>query len=633
MTWLPRITLILFVIVLTNWVMVSTIGHSLLGGDLFTLFFIIFLVLFVLTLFRPLMRKVLWRVRHRLLVTFFLIGVLPIMLISAIVALGFYMMVGATANYLSQAELNRRLDQVQTTARFLSQNLADAGSRISPEAVPERVLIRSGNRTIAKPGPIAQFPSWSTPGFKGVVRTSAREYFMAAHVEVQGQPRVDVFAYAPLDDRILSEFLPGVGSVRIFRLRDIGATADDVGEIDLTQLRPVLDSANIVPAPPSRGFWDLPPFAGWPLIVRELDTGRTDDHGVNVTARPSTVVSQLLSPLGELARPVVISFFFIVALLVGVELVAAVCSVQLARSLTQTVHDLYTGTKRVEIGDFSYRIPVRTTDQLSDLATSFNGMTGRIEQLIVEVKEKEKLEAELEIARQVQAQLFPKEVPKLKTLELFGMCNPARVVSGDYYDFIPLAGGSTAVVIGDISGKGISAALLMASLQSSLHAQLTMGGKGEVSTATLVARLNRQLYENTPPEKYATFYCAVYDDESSRLLYTNAGHLAPMIVRGTDIIRLESNGMVVGMFPDFAYEQSVVELERGDLFAAFTDGITESENAQGEQFGEERLADLLIRYRERPLDEIAGLVTGEIRDWASDLDNQDDTTILLARRL
>src|SRR5262245_14108827 len=101
-----------------------------------------------------------------------------------------------------------------------------------------------------------------------------------------------------------------------------------------------------------------------------------------------------------------------------------------------------------------------------------------------------------------------------------------------------------------MSGKGISAALLMASVQSSLHAQLSLGKNGGISTATLVARLNRQLYESTPPEKYATFYCGLYDDQSSLLAYTNAGHLAPILLRSKDVIRLESNGMVVGVFPE-----------------------------------------------------------------------------------
>jgi sigma-B regulation protein RsbU (phosphoserine phosphatase) len=206
-------------------------------------------------------------------------------------------------------------------------------------------------------------------------------------------------------------------------------------------------------------------------------------------------------------------------------------------------------------------------------------------------------------------------VPKLQTLELTGVCDPARVVSGDYYDFIQLDQQSTALVIGDISGKGISAA-----------------SNGALSTALLVSRLNQQLYENTPPEKYATFYCAIYDDHSGHLTYTNAGHLAPILIRNGNIIRLDSNGMAVGLFPDFSYEQSVIQLQTGDLLMAFTDGVTEAENKQGEQFGEERLIDLLILHRDKPLADIVRIVTNAVTDWGGD-DSQDDTTILLARRI
>jgi phosphoserine phosphatase RsbU/P len=221
------------------------------------------------------------------------------------------------------------------------------------------------------------------------------------------------------------------------------------------------------------------------------------------------------------------------------------------------------------------------------------------------------------------------------------MCKPARVVSGDYYDFVRVGPQWTAIAIGDISGKGISAALLMASVQSSLHAQLaaingsTPGAMGAVapSTSTLVTRLNRQLYESTTPEKYATFYCAVYDDYTGRLAYTNAGHLPPILVRNGKASRLEVNGMVVGIMPDTSYSQNIIDLQSGDLLAAFTDGITESENANSEQFGEERLAALLIENAEKQLDEIVEIVTRSVRLWARNLEDQDDTTMLLARRL
>jgi sigma-B regulation protein RsbU (phosphoserine phosphatase) len=265
-------------------------------------------------------------------------------------------------------------------------------------------------------------------------------------------------------------------------------------------------------------------------------------------------------------------------------------------------------------------------------------MTGRVQQLIVEVGEKKKLESELEIARRVQLQLFPKSLPKLSTLEVAALCVPSRFVSGDYYDYVPLTSSRLALALGDVSGKGISAALVMASLQSALHAQLGHAradgsANPAVSTAALVGRLSEQLYENTPPEKYATFFLSTYDDRAGTLLYTNAGHLPPLLIRGRETIRLDVGGTVIGLLPIFSYDQETVELQPGDLLAVFTDGVTEAEDASGEQFGDERLADLLMEHKDEPLEEIVQIVTGRVRAWAHDPDNADDTTILLARRV
>lgn len=392
--------------------------------------------------------------------------------------------------------------------------------------------------------------------------------------------------------------------------------------------------------PPARGFWDLP--LGWiSLVPVKAADGKPGTLLMTLQSRPSRIVPRLFGSLSALGNFVAIALIFVGGLFLVVEIVSFMISMRLTRTITRSVHDLYLGTKHVANADFSHRIPIRTKDQLSELAASFNGMTEQIQQLILEVKEKEKLESELEIAREVQAQLFPKGVPHLKTLELAGVCNPARTVSGDYYDFVPVDSRWTAIVIGDIAGKGISAALLMASVQSALHAQLAaldsvktqIPSPSGPSTATIVARLNRQLYESTSPEKYATFYCAVYDDDSGALSYTNAGHLPPILVRDGKASRLEVNGMVVGVMPEVSYDQIALQLQPGDLLAAFTDGITESENAQEEQFGEDRLAKLLIENAARPLEEIVEIVTRTVREWAYDLENQDDTTMLLARRL
>jgi sigma-B regulation protein RsbU (phosphoserine phosphatase) len=453
---------------------------------------------------------------------------------------------------------------------------------------------------------------------------------IAAHAIPEDGKSPGLFAVQPIDEHFLAGLLPNLASVSVIEGETLRFRIGSRGENPNRKV--VMDSENVSPAPPARGFWDADLESGAPLTFRRLESGEEDAGALIVFSHPAVILKHIFSTLGPVAIFLELVMAIIAATFLLVEIIAVVASVRLARTLTGTVHELYQGTKKVESGDFAHRIPVRANDQLSELASSFNGMTARIETLIAEVKEKEKLESELEIARQVQAQLFPKEVPKLTTLELAGVCNPARVVSGDYYDFIPIKSRGAAVVIGDISGKGISAALLMAAVQASLHAQLSMAGE-DVSTSALVTRLNRQLYDNTPPEKYATFYCAVYDDKSSRLSYTNAGHLAPILIRANEVQRLESNGTVVGIFPEYPFEQCDVSLQPGDLLAAFTDGITESENVQEEQFGEGRLIELLKRDSKRPLEEIIQNIMNAVGNWAHDPSMRDDITILLARKL
>jgi sigma-B regulation protein RsbU (phosphoserine phosphatase) len=619
---IQRINLILFAIVVANWAISSVTGYSLIGSDLFVICFLAFLVVLAVLCLRPLTRRLLWRVRNRLFVTYFLIGLLPVALLVTFVVLGFYLVLGQTANYLVHSEINRRLDQTYVSAEKLAEDYL-AGRETAGQA-GDAVLVRIDKRT-------KEFPSWSKPGFKGVVVNASGDQFFAAHAELKrGSRDIEVFVSRRIDNHVLADLMSGLASIMILSGDNVKV---QIGKFDTENARFPLNSEDVTPAPAPVGIWDVPVESATPLSVRSLEDGRSSDEALILETRSSAILTRLFSTLGSFARILAAALLAVAVSFLAVEFIAILFSARLTRTLTRAVHDLYIGTKRVEAGDLAHQIPVRKKDQLGELAGSFNSMTAQISRLIAEVKEKEKLQAELEIARQVQAQLFPKEVPKLRTLELTGVCNPARIVSGDYYDFVPFDSRSTALVIGDISGKGISAALLMASLQSSLHAQLTIGANGGVSTSAIVSRLNRQFYENSPPEKYATFYCGVYDDEQGKLLYTNAGHLAPILVRRGTVLRLESNGMAVGMFPDFPFEQTSLDLQRGDLLIAFTDGITESENAKGEQFGEERLTELLIHTSDQPLDDIVRTVTDAVRNWASDPDNQDDTTILLARRL
>ncbi len=338
-----------------------------------------------------------------------------------------------------------------------------------------------------------------------------------------------------------------------------------------------------------------------------------------------------------------------------IELLALVIGTTLTRTITGAVAQLYRATQHIDRGDFSHRIPVKSSDQLAQLAISFNSMTASIEKLIIEQKEKQRMENELVIAQEVQAQLFPREIRQLKSLEVHGFCRPARTVSGDYYDFLTVNTDKMILAAGDVSGKGISAALLMATIHSAVRAYSMEGipllsepvavgaaaGSGmmiaagvegvEVSPGALLALLNHQLYESTPQEKYATLFLASYDGPSRKLTYSNGGHLPPIII-GEDgaLRRLDQGGTVVGLFDNLAFDEASLHLKPGDIFIAYSDGITEPENDFGE-FGEKRLVEVIRQNRDLPLDEITQLVTSAVDDWIGDKEQPDDITLVLAR--
>ena len=203
---------------------------------------------------------------------------------------------------------------------------------------------------------------------------------------------------------------------------------------------------------------------------------------------------------------------------------------------------------------------------------------------------------------------------------------------------------NVAIAIGDVAGKGISAALLMATVQSSFSAQLRGslelaagagqdGTRASVSTSRVVSHLNQQLYADTTPEKYATFFLGVYEKSSGTLTYTNAGHLPPILIRGGEATRFDVNGTVVGAFPFTKYDESRIQLLRDDLVVFYTDGITEPENAYGEMFGEERMIELVVRNSHCDESGIVNAITDAVREWTGSDELQDDMTLLLVRQL
>jgi sigma-B regulation protein RsbU (phosphoserine phosphatase) len=362
--------------------------------------------------------------------------------------------------------------------------------------------------------------------------------------------------------------------------------------------------------------------------------------------------------------------YVIASVFLLLELAALFSAAWMTRAVTGTVHKLYRATESVKRGDFSHRIRTRSRDQLGELALAFNDMSANIETLLAERVGHERLKREVEIAHEVQAQLFPRSTPALRSATIAGECRAALGVAGDYYDFVEVAPGLVALTLGDVSGKGLSASLVMSNLQATLRAQVSIIAErlrfaGQVAATAHVAqpavgdgvgaqafelpcgvtgtdegclvsrmaeRINEQLCRSTDADRFATLFLALYDDRARTLRYTNAGHNAPLLVRpGGTVERLWTGGTVLGAFDGVRFEEGQTTLDEGDLLVIYSDGITEAQNATGEEYGEQRLADLAAARRDETVEHIRRDIFNEIDRWTGQADRGDDQTLVILK--
>jgi phosphoserine phosphatase RsbU/P len=620
-----RVTLVRVFAALLALDIVLTLTHAASGfATLLTVSLVIIGAILAIRYTRIVLRKSIWRLRNRLFVTYVFIGVVPIVLILTLAALGTYIVVGQVAVYLLTSELERRAGSLAAPVRLLSEArpadrpaLAAEIGRLLEQRMPGLQLITSG------------IPAVNLSSYTGYTIRDGK-YYSASILRSGGAA---VAALAPITPEVLNQIAPGMGALNI---GDTGLAGNMLkGQI-----------AGAIPAP-YNGFEWLDFQVTWvnPIHAMQWDKPEAMKNAfIAVATRPSAVLGAVFSNGIEFAQGATYAFVLVAFLLLVGELISLVIGVSLTRTITRAVHELYEGTREVAKGNFTWRIPVKGQDQLAALGKSFNEMTAQIEHLVVIAKEKERLQSEVEIASEVQNQLFPRSAPAMRTIELVGVCQAARMVSGDYYDYLCLPNGSLALAIGDVAGKGISAALLMASIQSIMRTQLAAGlplsaaagnggGPPRFSTSSVVAQLNRQLYASTAPEKYATFFFGVYDEHSRILSYTNAGHLQPLLVRRGGVQSLEVTGTVVGAFPSIRYEEQTIEIASGDLLIAYTDGITEPENAYGEEFGAERLAETALRYLNSEPVEIVAKIMEAVTNWSTAPELPDDMTVVIARGL
>lgn len=652
-------------------------------------------------------RVVLWRLRNRLLVTYVFIGAVPVLLVLTMALIAGYIFGGQFATFLVTSDLQAQLKSLEASNRTITYELAAnlrRGAASSQNGLPElddlaRTPERSRRmevvawlrgrpmalRTATSGAPLAP-PAWLKQRFSGVVREGDLLFLRAVSTSQVGNETLTVVSSTPLDTDLISRAAGSTGETTFYLSRGNLKLQLTPGKVEVSEQAPQRGLVVVEPSsqdqPSSRqpataqqsylaisggrapvpvNLWDRDVSFAAIFPVTSWENGEASGVPFAVRTSPSLLYGRLFASLGEFAGIAVVILGVFAVLFVIIDLVALVVGIGLTRTITRSVANLYEATQAIDRGDLRHRIEVRSRDQLAKLETSFNTMTGSLERLIKEQKEKERLQNELAIAQEVQAQLFPREFTQLPSLEVHGTCRPARIVSGDYFDFLKLGPGRLGIAVGDISGKGISAALLMATVHSAVRAYefglvseeapavvgayapgilaraqvsgaiAVAASNGKLSPAGMLALLNRHLYRSTSSEKYATLFLSVYDEESRTLTYGNAGHLPPMVL-GADgsVRRLDTDGLVIGLFERSRYEDRSIALRPGDIFAAFSDGIIEPENEFGE-FGEARLLEILRDHRDLPLPALTEAVTDAVQDWIGSAEQPDDVTLVLAR--
>lgn len=658
-----------------RWITGSASGSKLNGWATFVT--VVFAFSALLLTFRWAWRHLMWRLRHRLIVTYIFIGVIPIVLLLLMAGVGSYLFAGQFATYVAISNLQSTLQHLETANDALAAQLStlkrsgklneQIGGEltiVSHENFPQRtvtvwrgekgfILSTGGALLEARP---AKVPDVIKGNFSGFVVDRDSLHLRAVKRYDEGGLRLTVISNVPITPELLQTTTSRLGSVTLIPPDREGNLLIQPPAPASPAARKRVDAGRV--PPPSNRF--DPAFRFYTLFnVVDWETGKSLPAAMGVVTRPSVLYTTLFATLGD-ATKILRNLLLGVAIFFGlIELVALYIGVRLSRSITLSVAELYSATEHVKSGDLTHRIQVRSRDQMAALEQSFNSMTESLVKLVAEQKEKQRLESELAIAHEVQDLLFPHKFTDLASLEVHGVCRPARSVSGDYYDFIPLGTDRLVLAVGDISGKGISAALLMATVHAFVRAYslepdmvLTPAALGvrafsdgdprmyyrgdgttqsQLAPGMLMTTLNYQLFRITPPEKYATMFLGCYDATVRELKYCNAGHLPPIMLRGNgSVSRLETSGTVVGLFDGATYDESTIAMQPGDVFVAFSDGVTEPENESGE-FGEERLIELIQEHRHQPLSRIGDVITSSVADWIGGAEQADDVTVVLAR--
>jgi sigma-B regulation protein RsbU (phosphoserine phosphatase) len=595
-------------------------------------------------LFRWLLRRWLWRIRTKLILSYMFVAVVPLVLLALFFGLAGVMFSGVVSSYMVTSEIGRRADEIGRATGALFPRLLATGAA-NADAVEEGLaplkerfpaltytFVRDGRRLAASGTMAERLPDWlQQDSFAGLVRDGDPTRVRAVARRGPSFLAVDV----PLDEHFVKDLDPRAG-IRILaagggvRMQRHGVNID----IDSSP-SPGPSASPRVGVRPEKPVKELKvdglPFFATPEQTNWSD-GTKDSAGVAFQYQPLELV-RVLTP-GKVDTA---GFLFTALAVVGVIFLvmyamALLLGVMLARSVTRSVHSLSRGTERLRQGRFDQPIPVRTRDQLGELAESFNLMASDIQQLMRESAEKERLEEELRIARRIQMSLLPQGTVTVPHVSIAAACIPATEVGGDYYDLLILPGDRLAVLVADVSGKGTSAALYMAELKGLM---LSLSRVHE-SPAEALAEANRILTADMDARSFITMSYALLDPRAGRMRYARAGH-SPLVHRdakaGTARLLAPPGlglGLDAGTHFERVLEETDIPLASGDVFLFFTDGLSEAMNAGGELFGEERLRELLERNG-RSADELRDHVLEEVRRFVGEAPQHDDMTMVVIK--
>jgi sigma-B regulation protein RsbU (phosphoserine phosphatase) len=625
-------------------------------------------------------RRLLWRVRRKLILSYIFIGFVPALLLVAFSLLVGFLLFYDVSSYL----VTTRLRALSEQARFIAQSTALEIQRGGGRDVVNILERRQSNQAEQYPGislavvpmnracdgaaaravqpselrrqtagpwahvdPPQAVPAWiDCTGFSGVLAYSHRPddssgrdtHLLVRAVAMPDSPQP---GYAVVVDLLVND------AVRQQLRSETGvALRNIIASPPLTEnaARPLQGrdggdvSATTAPAP-SGVLSSLPTL----LVFRDWSTGATGPLTVTTALSIGELYDRISSPeggVGRLSQGLLLVLFVIGALFLIIEVMALIAGFALAKSLTGSVHELFTGTERVRQGDFTHKIGVKSEDQLGELAASFNSMTASIEDLLRQAAEKKRLEEELRIAHEIQMSLLPQGPLKMTGLSVTALCVPAREVGGDYYDFLPLDDHRVGVLIADVSGKGTSAALYMAELKGLVLSLSQI----HTSPRSLLIAANRIIAHHLDARSFITMTYAVLDLRARTMTYARAGHTPLIYVPGAcaggaprSVQILVPDGMVVGLKIDNGemferlLEEDTIHLQPGDLYLLFTDGISEAMNARDDCFGETRLGQLVETHAHLPSDELRERLLREIAAFVGDAPQHDDMTMILLK--